>query len=181
MKLHQIATLGFAIGMAAVLSSCGTDGAPIGTSAQAVSPYPYPATPATANEFHLGGDDVSVVYAPTAEAGRPVLTYRDAIGSWVFDRNDIEVFATSAGTFISVLRPIDNGSATLSLLIPRVQLRGQGAELIQTMVITTLHRDHAEGTGAALVAPTYGQLDQYQLTPIWGTALHAEDVHIPTK
>ena len=116
-----------------------------------------------------------------AEAGRPVLTYRDAVGSWVFDRNDIEVVATGAGTFISVLRPIDNGSASLSFLIPRVQLRGQGAELIQTVVITTRHRDHAEGTSGALRAPTFGQLDQYQLTPIWGTAQHAEDVHIPAK
>jgi hypothetical protein len=181
MNIQRIAALGFAALAAGALSSCGSDASPTNTSAQSYSnrPPPPPSLP-DANEYRLSDENLSIVYTPAAPAGHPVLTYRDELGTWSFLRSDVEIAATSVGTFVSVQRPIHGASAGLGILIPRAQIGPLGVEAVQTYIITTSRRDHAEGDKTALRNRYLtGQLDQLGALQISGVASHVENTIRP--
>jgi hypothetical protein len=103
---------------------------------------------------------------PDFPQGPPRFSYQDASQSLSFSGKDVEVVETELGQVVSVRihLTIDQGSTTFSVLVPRVNLvPGQPAH-IQTEGITTLHR--------LSLAPglNHGQLDQYSVTPLRGTA-----------
>jgi hypothetical protein len=96
--------------------------------------------------------------------GGPTFTYADKSQTTSFTGPEITLSLTPDGTMVSVLihHSIDTGLVTFSILIPRVQLGSTGESAIETPGITTIH-----------MVPdriALGQLDQYAVTPMQGTA-----------
>jgi len=128
---------------------------------------------------HHHGGHLTVSYTthsgpatPQFPQGPPRFTYQDATQSLSFSGKDIEIVETQLGQVVTVRihLTVDSGSTTFSLLVPRVNLvPGQPAP-IHTEGITAIHR--------LSLAPglNHGQLDQYSVTPLHGTA---SDIIVP--
>jgi len=122
---------------------------------------------------HHHGGHLNVTYTthsgpatPDFPQGPPQFSYQDASQSLSFSGKDIEVVETELGQVVSVRirMTVDSGSTTFSVLVPRVNLvPGQPAS-IHTEGITAIHR--------LSLAPglNHGQLDQYSVMPLHGTA-----------
>ncbi len=128
--------------------------------------------------YHHGGQ-LHVSYlthsgpaTPQFPQGPPRFTYQDASQSLSFSGSEIEIVETELGQIVSVRirMTIDTGSTTFSVLIPRVNLVPGQPATIHTEGITAIHR--------LTLAPglNHGQLDQYSVTPLHGTA---SDVIVP--
>jgi hypothetical protein len=122
---------------------------------------------------HHHGGHVNVTYTthsgpatPDFPQGPPRFSYQDANQSLSFSGKGIEVVETELGQVVTVRirMTVDSGSTTFSVLVPRVNLvPGQPAP-VHTEGITAIHR--------LSLAPglNHGQLDQYSVTPLHGTA-----------
>jgi hypothetical protein len=121
-----------------------------------------------ANMFSLAGGGLQVSYSTTSIDGRPRLTYQDSLRTLNFQGDEIRTTMESdLGTVVSVtiVRTIDSGSTTFSLLVPRVNLPVPfGSVAIRTYGITTHH--------AFSIVPgqNQGQRDFYTVTALQGTA-----------
>jgi hypothetical protein len=121
-----------------------------------------------ANSFQLAGDDLHVSYGPFD--GLPTFIYDNTREHLTFVGRDITVTETPAGTLVTVVivRTIDTGSTTFSVLIPSVEVASQSSASVATQGITTVH------SFGIVPSDNVGQLDQYGFIPLEGTASHVE-------
>jgi hypothetical protein len=172
-------TLGYVFAAAAAIASCSSDvGAPIGGEiAQASTKPPPPAGApqlAVANHYDLTSGDLSVTYDRFAEGDTSTFVYRDALQTRLFRDGDVHVVSTDAGPLISVFlfHSVDSGSTVFSVLIPRVEVAASTAASVSTQSITTVHRF------SIAPMPAAGQLDDFTVTPLQGSATHADVAHV---
>lgn len=127
----------------------------------------------TPNQFHLHGRDIGVSYfpdgfgPPVKDEGPTILTYQDAHRSLVFHESEVRtVDVPDLGRLVSVtlVRTVDVGSTTFSLIVPDVQLPADASSTtIHTEGITTIHRIFAAAIG-------HPQHETYTVTKLTGTA-----------
>jgi len=120
-----------------------------------------------ANMFSLTGGGLHVSYSTSGIDGRPHLSYQDAVRSLSFRGDDIRTVECDLGTVVSVtiVRTVDAGSTSFSVLIPRVNLPAPFSSVaINTDGITTHH------AFSLIPAFNQGQRDFYDVTALQGTA-----------
>lgn len=121
----------------------------------------------TPNEYRLSGHHLDLEYLPTGPGAEPFFSYQDPTRSLAFRGTEVEVVQTAAGQLVSVVivRTVDIGDTTFSVLIPRVNLAdGQKSAPVRTVGITAIHRTSlAPGLG-------HGQTDSYSTVQLVGTA-----------
>jgi hypothetical protein len=120
-----------------------------------------------ANMFSLSGGGLHVSYSTSGIDGKPHFSYQDPVRSLSFTGDETRKVECDLGTVVSVtvVRTIDSGSTSFSLLVPRVNLPAPFSNVaIRTDGVTTHH--------AFSIIPTLnqGQRDFYQVTPLHGTA-----------
>jgi hypothetical protein len=130
----------------------------------------------TPNQYHLHGGGISVSYfpegfGPVSAGGAGRLIYQDAVRSLNFTGQDVRVVTVAdLGTIVSVtlVRTVDTGNTTFSLLLPHVNLpaSSHASVHIQTDGITTVHRVFVGMIG-------HTQSETYTVTRLQGTASRA--------
>jgi hypothetical protein len=149
---------------------------PAAPAQPAAPPAPQTATP---NQYHLHGGGISITYYPEGFSPGPIvsgkgplrLIYQDAQRSLSFHDDEVRtVDVPDLGTLISVtlVRTVDIGDTTFSLLLPHVVLPAQtgASAFIRTEGITTVHRAFVALIGHA-------QAEVYSVTRLRGTAVRA--------
>jgi hypothetical protein len=121
---------------------------------------------ATPNNFQLSGNAIHISYTTTSIDGKPHFSYHDAFRSLSFTGDEIETVETALGHVVSVriVQTIDSGSTSFSVLIPRINIEPNQHARVRTEGITTIHRF------SLIPAVNHGQLDQYTVTPLHGSA-----------
>jgi hypothetical protein len=140
------------------------------------APAPAPAPPAapttTPNQLHLHGGGIAVSFfpegfGPLPAGGAARLVYQDAQRTLSFAGGDVRTVAVpDLGPVVSVtlVRTVDLGATTFSLVVPQVLLLPQGGPVpVHTEGVTTVHRTFLAGLGQA-------QRETYTVTPLAGTA-----------
>jgi hypothetical protein len=121
----------------------------------------------SANMFNLAGGGLHVSYSTSGIDGKPHLTYQDGFRSLNFAGNEIRLVECDLGTVVSVsiVRTVDAGSTSFSVLIPRVNLPAPFTSLsVSTEGVTTHH-------AFSIIPPfNHGQRDFYDVAPLHGTA-----------
>jgi hypothetical protein len=119
-----------------------------------------------ANMFTVAGGGLHVSYSTSGIDGKPHLSYQDPMRSLSFTGDEIRRVECDLGAVVSVtiVRPVDSGSTSFSLLVPHVNVPPFGSVSISTEGITTHH--------AFSIVPAFnrGQRDFYHVTPLQGTA-----------
>jgi hypothetical protein len=140
--------------------------------AQAPAPAPPAAPTTTPNQLHLHGGGISVSYfpegfGPLPPGGAARLIYQDAQRTLSFAGGDVRtVEVPDLGTTVSVtlVKTVDLGATTFSLVVPRVLLSPQGGPVpVYTVGVATVHRSFLAGSGL-------GQREAYTVTRLAGTA-----------
>src|SRR5215475_4468342 len=92
--------------------------------------------------FELSGNGILVNYSTSSLAGQPQFFYQDAFQSKQFSGKDIQTVDSVLGKLVTVflLRTVDTGSTTFTLLVPNVNLPPSNFSNITTEGITTLHK-----------------------------------------
>ena len=120
-----------------------------------------------ANMFSLSGGGVHVSYSTSGIDGKPHMHYQDAMRSLNFTGDEIRRVECDLGTVVSVtiVRTIDAGSTSFSVLIPRVNLPAPFSSVsINTEGVTTHH-------AFSIIPPlNQGQRDFYHVTALHGSA-----------
>jgi hypothetical protein len=121
------------------------------------------------NLFSLSGGGLTVSLALTGIDGKPHFSYQDAHQSQSFSGDEITLEETTVDNLASVtlVRTVDFGDTTFTLLVPRVNLLGSASHVIHTVGITTMHRTTIAGLG-------HGQLTTYQVTRLYGSAAQVQ-------
>jgi hypothetical protein len=93
----------------------------------------------TPNLYQLSSDELVISYTTSNSNGQPQLDYQGPRGTLSFTGNDVRIEQTTLGTLITVflVRTVDTGSVTFTLLVPGVNLAGTGEQPIQTIAIET--------------------------------------------
>ena len=119
-----------------------------------------------ANMFSLSGGGLHVSYSTSGIDGKPHFSYQDPVRSLSFSGDEIRRVECDLGTVVSVtiVRTIDAGSTSFSLLVPRVNVAAFSSVTIRTDGVTTHH------AFSIIPAFNHGQRDFYQVTPLHGTA-----------
>jgi hypothetical protein len=120
-----------------------------------------------ANMFSLTGGGLHIGYSTTSIDGKPRMTYQNPMRSLSFQGDEIRKVEGDLGTVVSVtiVRTIDSGSTTFSLLVPNVILPAPFSNVsIYTDGITTHH------AFSIVPALNQGQRDFYEVTRLQGTA-----------
>jgi hypothetical protein len=117
------------------------------------------------NLFDLHGNGLTISLALSGLDGRPHFSYQDAHQSLNFTGDEITFEQTLLGDLATVviLRTVDAGSTTFTLLVPRVNLLGSSSHVIHTLGIATMQRTTIAGLG-------HGQLTTYQTSRLRGSA-----------
>jgi hypothetical protein len=125
------------------------------------------------NQYHLQGDGIAVSYypdgsgPPVAGRGRLRLVYQDTHQAQSFYDDDLRTVAVpDLGSVVSVtiVKTIDTGDTTFSVLVPDVQLPDQqNSAHVHTEGIATMHRIFVAAIG-------HPQTETYSVTPLCGTA-----------
>jgi hypothetical protein len=119
-----------------------------------------------ANMFSLTGGGLHVSYSTSGIDGKPHFSYQDATRSLSFSGDEIRKLEGDLATVVSVtiVRTVDAGSTSFSLLVPHVNVPPFGSVSIYTFGITTHH--------AFSIVPAFnrGQRDFYHVTALHGTA-----------
>ncbi len=139
------------------------------STTQAEAAVQSPALNIAANMFNLSGGGVTVSYSASGIDGKPHMSYQDATRSLSFTGDEISKLEGDLASVVSVtiVRTVDAGSTSFSLLVPRVNLAAPfGSIAICSDGITT---NHAFSVVPAL---NLGQRDFYSVTPMQGTASH---------
>jgi hypothetical protein len=110
-----------------------------------------------------------VSLALTGIDGKPHFSYQSALQSLSFSGDEITFEETTLSTLASVtlVRTVDLGDTTFTLLVPRVNLLGATSHVIHTAGITTMHRTTIAGLG-------HGQLTTYHVTRLYGSAAQVQ-------
>src|SRR5450759_1584154 len=117
--------------------------------------------------FQLTARHLPVVFSTTGIDGKPHLSYDDGITGTSSSGDQIRLSGpdTDLQTATVTIRPtVDSGSATFTLLVPRVVLPGGAPTTIHTVGIITGHRH------SPILALNVGQLDSYRAVALSGTA-----------
>jgi hypothetical protein len=133
------------------------------------APVQSPTANIAANMFNVAGGGLNVSYSTSGIDGKPHVSYQDATRSLSFTGDEIRMMEGDLGTVVSVtiVRTIDSGSTSFSLLVPRVNLSAPfGSVAICTDGITTHH------AFSIVPALNLGQRDTYTVTALQGTASH---------
>jgi len=143
-------------------------GAPQPTAGAAAAPQLGPP-----NQYHLNGGGISVSYfpqgrGPIGPAGATHFTYQDSQHALSFPVDEVRtVEVPDVGTLVSVtlVKTIDTGATTFTLIVPAVNLPQSIPASVQicTDGITTTHR-----VFAGLIGHT--QAEAYHVTKLTGTA-----------
>jgi len=101
--------------------------------------------------------------------GKPHFSYQDAHQSLSFSGDEITLEETALDTLatVTLVRTVDVGDTTFTLLVPRVNLLGSASHVIYTVGITTTHRTTIAGLG-------HGQLTTYHVTELCGSAAQVQ-------
>ncbi len=93
------------------------------------------------NLFELHGHDTHITYSTTSVTGKPQLVYRNSEQSYNFSGDDIRTQDSELGTLVSVslVKTIDQGSTSLTLVVPSVNLAGEQQQPIKTLAVVTKH------------------------------------------
>jgi hypothetical protein len=99
--------------------------------------------------------------APIGPGSRTCLLFRpdDEI---TFEETTLSTLAS-----VTLVRTVDLGDTTFTLLVPRVNLLGATSHVIHTVGITTMHRTTIAGLG-------HGQLTTYHVTRLYGSATQVQ-------
>ena len=91
------------------------------------------------NLYQLTGDGLQITYTLSNDNGQPELGYQGSHGNLTLTANDIRSEETMLGTLLTVflVRTVDTGSVTLTLLLPGVNLAGTTEQPIETLAIET--------------------------------------------
>ena len=118
------------------------------------------------NQYQLTSDGLQITYTPSNDNGQPQLGYQGSHGNLTFTANDIRSEETVPGTLITVflVRTVDTGSVTLTLLLPGVNLAGTTEQPIQTIAIET------QNLFSILDRNKARQTQTYQVYNLQGTA-----------
>jgi hypothetical protein len=114
--------------------------------------------------YELSGRGIHVTYSTTSLQGKPLFNYHDAFQVKNFSGDEIQTVDTILGILVTVflIRTVDTGSTTFTLLVPRVNLPPSNSANITTEGITTLHKFS--------IIPLQGQTELYTVHPLHGTA-----------
>jgi hypothetical protein len=137
------------------------------STTQAQSAPPTHTAFVAANMFTLSGGGVQVSYSTSGIDGKPHFGYQDAMRSLSFTGDEIRRVECDLGTLVSVtiVRTIDAGSTSFSVMIPRVNLPAPFSNVpIHTDGVTTHH------AFSIIPALNQGQRDFYHVTRLLGTA-----------
>jgi hypothetical protein len=120
----------------------------------------------TPNQYQLTSNEVQITYTPGNDNGQPELGYQGAHGNLTFTGNDIRSEETLLGTLLTVflVRTVDTGSVTLTLLVPGVNLAGTAEQPVQTVAIET------QNLFSILDRNKPRQTQTYQVYNVQGTA-----------
>lgn len=94
----------------------------------------------TPNLYQLEGDGIQITYTLSNIAGQPEFNYQDENGNSLnFTGNQIRTEQSMLGVLVTVflLQTVDQGSTTLTLLLPGVNLANTTRQDIQTAAIVT--------------------------------------------
>ena len=119
------------------------------------------------NQYQLTGDGLQITYTPGNDNNeQPQLGYQGSHGNLTFTANDIRSEETVPGTLITIflVRTVDTGSVTLTLLLPGVNLAGTTEQPIQTIAIET------QNLFSILDRNKARQTQTYQVYNLQGTA-----------
>ena len=121
------------------------------------------------NLFELSGDGIQVTYSTSSISGKPLFNYHDGLQAKNFSGNEISVVDPVVGKLVSVflVRTIDAGSTSFTVLIPAVHLPPSNVATITTEGVTTLHK-------FSIVGPPLGQTELYTFHCLNGTARFVE-------
>ena len=113
------------------------------------------------NLYRLSGHGVHVTYSTSSFAGPPQFAYNDQH----FTGNEIQTTKTDIGELVTVTLSVvpDLQTITFTLVIPEVVLGQSSTEHIETIGITTVHRD-------SIIGPPQGQDEVYTVHKLRGTA-----------
>jgi hypothetical protein len=126
--------------------------------------------PVLPNLYQFHGTQLHLTYTTTSVDGKPRFTYQDAHRALSFSGDEIRTTATEIGTVVTVtlLRTVDVGFTTFSLLLPTVHLDQTMQASIATKGITTVHRT------LQIPVANRDQLELYTVTSLTGTARMVE-------
>jgi hypothetical protein len=121
---------------------------------------------ASPNLFELRSKLLHVTYSTSGIDGKAHLTYQDAHQTLSFRGDEIRALETEIGTLLSVfiVRSVDRGSTTFSILIPTINLDATRVAHVSTRGITTIHKF------SMIPAFNSGQTEIYSTVVLNGTA-----------
>jgi len=124
------------------------------------------ATLVAANMFSLAGGGLHVSYSTSGIDGKPHFSYQDPTRSLSFSGDEIRKMEGDLATVVSVtiVRTVDAGSTSFSLLVPHVNVAPFGSAHIRTEGITTHH------AFSIVPALNRGQRDFYHVVALHGSA-----------
>ena len=93
------------------------------------------------NLFELHGHEAHITYSTTSIGGKPQFVYRDKEQSYSFSGDEIRTQDSELGTLVSVslVRTVDQGSTSLTLVLPSVNLAGETQQHFKTFAVVTKH------------------------------------------
>lgn len=89
-----------------------------------------------------GAGGIQITYTPSDSNGKPDLNYVDATRNLSFNGDQVAIQASPLGSLVTVflVRPVDSGSTTLTVLVPSVSLETTASQPINTIGIITENR-----------------------------------------
>jgi hypothetical protein len=118
------------------------------------------------NVYQLAGDGIQITYTVNNSNGQAQLDYQDAQGSRTFTGNQVNSQQSPLGTLVTVflLRTVDAGSTTLTLVVPGVNLGTTTEQPIETFAVVT------NNLFSILEMHKPRQTQVYQVSSLQGTA-----------
>jgi hypothetical protein len=94
------------------------------------------------NLLQLEGGGISVTYTTTDIAGQPRLVYQSATAALSFSGDEIRTAESELGLLVTVslVRTVDVGGTTFTLVVPEIDLVGVGTASVRTFAVTSVHR-----------------------------------------
>lgn len=161
------------LAVATTVVACGSDGTATeatGTSTASIDAVKTTPVGATTSRFELSGGNLQVTYGTVD--GVPTLTYQDAVGTRVFEGNELHTDVTAVGTMVSVVTEENNNLdwTSFTLFVPRMQMPPTQVASRFSMPVQTqgLTISHLSGGGNLLHGSETGQIDAYTVTPLQG-------------
>jgi hypothetical protein len=113
-----------------------------------------------------GADGIQITYTPSDSNGKPDLNYADATRGLSFNGDQVAIQESLLGNLVTVflVRTVDSGSTTLTVLVPGVSLETTASQPIETIGIIT------ENLFSVLEMHTPRQTQVYSVITLQGSA-----------